>query len=289
MILAIDAYSYHRFFGHHYPGLETDPQTRVTNLGVIDRAHKLGAAGISLESCFFDDLADGHLAAVKARLDEIGMHRMWAWGHPRGLESGRSAAAFDDMIRHIEIARRLGATVMRICAGGRGTRPESWAEHRALLVPMLTKACDAAQEAGITLAVENHLDLYAEELRELIDKVGSDRLGICLDTANTVRMFENPADVAALLAPWVRATHVKDVAALRGDPRSFAFWPSVPLGEGSVDLPAVLDILDKAGYRGLLAIEMDYLHPTCLSVDAALASSVQTLKAMVQDLNRQPV
>jgi hypothetical protein len=42
--------------------------------------------------------------------------------------------ALDDLIRHIAIAKRLGAGVMRICAGGRATRPQSWAEHKTGLL-----------------------------------------------------------------------------------------------------------------------------------------------------------
>ncbi|TKT76185.1 sugar phosphate isomerase/epimerase family protein [Aquamicrobium sp. LC103] len=279
MIPAVDSYSYHRFFGHHYPGLEADPGRRMTIAEFLDRVSEYGARGVSLESCFFDDFGERTIVALKAQLDRLGLERVWAWGHPRGLESGRSAEALDDLISHIRIAAALGASVMRICAGGRGSRPESWSEHKAGLIPMLRRAAAEAGEHGIVLALENHIDLYADEIVEIMETIASPALGVCLDTANNLRLFEHPLEVARKLAPWTRATHLKDIAAHRGDPRSFAFWPSVPLGDGAVEIDAILDLLERANYPGLLAIEIDLLHPFYAGEDEAVRLSLDRLRS----------
>ena len=278
MIPAIDAYSFHRFFGHHYPELETPPDRRMTISDLLDEAERLGVGGISLEHCFFDDFSDPAIAALRAELDQRGFERVWAWGHPRGLDSGRSEAALEDMLFHVRVARQLGAKVMRICAGGRTTRPADWAEHRDALLPMLRRGAEFAADHGVVLAVENHIDLYADELVELCETVNSPALGVCLDTANNLRLFEHPTEVARKLAPWTRATHVKDITATRGDPRTFAFWPSVPLGQGAVEIDAIIGILRQAGYDGLLALEIDLLHPAYASEGEALRQGLAYLK-----------
>lgn len=282
MIPAIDSYSYHRFFGHHYPGLETDPGWRMDIDQFLDRTVELGARGVSLESCFFDDFGHAAIGALRENLDSRGLGRVWAWGHPRGLESGASRTALDDLIAHIDVAARLGAGVMRICAGGRGTRPESWTEHKAALLPMLGKAADAAERKSVVLAIENHIDLYADELLELVETVDAPSLGVCLDTANNLRLFENPVEVARKLAPWTRATHVKDITAHRGDPKTFAFWPSVPLGRGAVEIDAILGLLREAGYEGLLALEIDLLHSAYGSEDEALREGLAYLRQLLE-------
>jgi sugar phosphate isomerase/epimerase len=84
---------------------------------------------------------------------------------------------------------------------------------------------------------------------------------VCLDTANNLRILEDPMVATAKLAPYARASHVKDVAARRGNPREFSFWPSVPLGRGLIDIPETFRLLRAQGYDGLLALEIDYLHP----------------------------
>jgi sugar phosphate isomerase/epimerase len=278
----IDSYCYHRFFGEIYPGIESDPGTRITLDEFLQRAHALGVAGVSLESCFIPDGGDASLARWKARLDALALERVWAWGHPRGLSSGADPAAADDLIRHIAIARKVGASVMRICCGGRKTRPASWPAHRDRLLPLLRRCVGPAAEHGVVLAIENHIDFLADELIEVITRIDSPWLGVCLDTANNLRILEDPLEAARKLAPYARATHVKDVTAHRGDPKDFSFWPSVPLGDGIVDIPAIFGFLRAAGYDGLLALEIDYLHPRYTDHDAAVATSIQRMKAMLQ-------
>lgn len=289
MQLAIDSYRYHRFFGEVYPGLETDPGRRMTMDEFLQRAQALGVAGVSLESCFFPHLDEAALARLRAQLDAAGLARVWAWGHPHGLRSGEDPAAAEDLLRHIAIAQRLGAKVMRICCGGRRTRPASWDQHRAKLLPLLCEVVGVAEQHGVVLAIENHIDLLADELVELVETVDSPWLGVCLDTANNLRKLEDPVQAARKLAPYARATHIKDIAAntatKHGNPRDFAFWPSVPLGQGVIDLAAILGLLRAAGYQGLLALEIDYLHPAYMEggeADAAIAQSLEQLRGLIE-------
>ena len=277
MKIGIDSYCYHRHFGEIYPGLESDPGSRMTMSDFLERAAALGVEGVSLESCFFSETGEAFLDHFRSRLDELKLLRVWAWGHPKGLGSGTMPEALDDLIRHIGIAKRLGAGVMRICAGGRATRPQSWVEHKAGLLPLLRKAVAAAERHGVVLALENHVDLLCDEMLDLITTVDSPWLRVCLDTANNLRLFEDPIEVAAKLAPFASATHVKDVAARKGNPRTFGFWPSVPLGEGLVDIPATLRLLNEAGYDGLLALEIDFLDPR-FEEEGAIATSLDYLR-----------
>jgi sugar phosphate isomerase/epimerase len=168
---------------------------------------------------------------------------------------------------------------MRICAGGRASRPAGWDAHRRALLPLLEEAADYGRSLGLVLAVENHADLLAHELAELITTVDSPWLGVCLDTANNLRMLEDPDRAIDTLAPFAKAVHLKDVAAHRGDPKTFTFWPSVPLGRGVIDIPRTLRVLHDHGFDGLLAIEIDYLHPDHrgdgpVFEDPALAESI---------------
>jgi sugar phosphate isomerase/epimerase len=282
MKIGIDSYCYHRFFGDWYPDLQTDPGRRMTVWDFLDRADALGVAGVSLECCYLPEPTDAFLGRLRERLEALGMEPVWAWGHPNGLGSGTLPEAAEDLVRHLDAARRVGARVMRICGGGRRTRPASWAEHKAKLVPMLQRLCEPAERAGVVMAIENHIDMLGEEMAELIQAVGSPWLGVCLDTGNNLRLCEDPMAVVRRLAPFARATHVKSLAAYKGDPKTFGFWPSVPLGEGLVDIAEVVHLLRQADYRGLLAVEIDYLDPRCGDdEDAAVAASVAYLRRLL--------
>jgi sugar phosphate isomerase/epimerase len=281
MKLAIDSYCYHRYFGEVYPDLQRPAARTMTVWDFLRRARQLGVAGVSLESCFLPVEEDGFLDRLRATLDEMGLERVWAWGHPNGLGSGTDRAAEKDLVRNLGHARRLGATVMRIVGGSRRTRPPRWSLHKRRLTRALAGPVRAAEDHGVVLAIENHIDLLADEMVDLLRTIASPWLGVCLDTANNLRLFEDPLAVARALAPWARATHVKDVGVLRGDPKQFAFWPSVPLGAGLVDVLAIVEILRQVKYRGLLAIEVDFLHPEYGDEDRAVARSVKYLRGLL--------
>ncbi|MFC5522678.1 sugar phosphate isomerase/epimerase family protein [Polaromonas jejuensis] len=286
MKIAIDSYCYHRFFGECYPGLEEDPGRKITVWDFLDKAQNMGVDGVSLESCFIPFEEPGLVARLREELDARKLERVWAWGHPSGLGSGTNADAALDLKRNLAIAHQLGSSVMRICAGGRRTRPATWAEHKRGLLHLLKPLLESAEQYGVVMAIENHIDLLADEMLDLMTTLDSPWLGVCFDTANNLRMFEHPVAVAQKLAPYIKATHIKDVLPQRGDPKLSNTWPSVPLGQGLVEIPEILGVLREADYTGLLAVEIDYLHPLYREgqqdEELALIRSVAYLKNAVE-------
>ena len=47
-------------------------------------------------------------------LDEYNLDRVYAWGHPDGLEGGKSEKAYEEMVASFEYAQQIGAKVMRV-------------------------------------------------------------------------------------------------------------------------------------------------------------------------------
>ena len=54
----------------------------------------MGVDGVSLESCFFPEFSSNYLSEVKSWLDQRGLDRVYAWGHPDGLEGGKNEKEF---------------------------------------------------------------------------------------------------------------------------------------------------------------------------------------------------
>src|SRR5581483_2794189 len=109
------------------------------------------------------------------------------------------------------------------------------------------------------LAIENHGDLSAAELVELLDLVGDETLGVCFDTANALRVGDEPRAAARQLAARTQLVHLKDVEplALVDDP--VAGPRSVPYGEGVIPVAEVLRVMEDAGYGGLVCVELGQL------------------------------
>jgi sugar phosphate isomerase/epimerase len=285
MKVAIDSYCYHRYFGEVYPDLEQPPEQRMTVEDFLGRANAHAVQGVSIEHFMLADTTPQRVRQLRELVDASGFELVWAWGHPHGLGSGTRPEALTQLKQNVDLAVALGANVMRVCAGGRRTRPATWAEHKRGLLPLLQEAADYALANRVTLAVENHVDLLGDEMLELLTAVSSPALGVCLDTGNNLRMLEDPMPVIEKLAPYTKAVHLKDVTAFRGSPREFGFWPSVPLGRGLIDIPRALRALADAGYDGLLALEIDYLHPDFGDEEQAIGESLSYLRTTLASLS----
>jgi sugar phosphate isomerase/epimerase len=283
MKIGIDSYCYHRYFGEVYPDQE-DPGTRWTFVDFVNRAGDLGVDGVSLESCFFPSLDEGFFSEVKAALDERGLQRVLAWGHPDGLEGGRNQAAWREMNALIPKARSMGADIMRIVASSLMFRYEPHEPQIEAIVKMLGQSARIAEDHGVVLAIENHIDYSSAEILQILERVGSAALKVNFDTGNALRMMENPVAAAKHLGPHIVAVHAKDMEACRHvAPEEWYFFSSVPVGTGLIDMPGVVRALKDAGFTGVLAVESDH-HKDNQDEDRLVAQSVAYLKKLVVEV-----
>ncbi|MHB0958052.1 MAG: sugar phosphate isomerase/epimerase family protein [Pirellulaceae bacterium] len=283
MKVGIDSYCYHRYFGEIYPD-QQDPGVRWTFQDFVQRAAALGVDGVSLESCFFESLEPDYLSEIKATLDEKGLERVLAWGHPDGLEAGRSEAAWHDMNALIPKAQFMGADIMRIVASSLMFRHEPHAPQISAIVRMLSESVKIAADNNVILALENHIDYTSAEIYEILERVGSESLKVNFDTGNTLRMMEDPVAAARRLGPYTVATHTKDVDSCRHvRPEEWYFFSSVPVGTGLIDMPGVVRALQDCGYRGVLAVESDH-HKDNQDEDRLVADSVAYLRQLLAEL-----
>ena len=278
MKVGIDNYCYHRFFGEIY-AQQKDPGRRITIEWFVARAKQLGVDGVSLESCFFPGFEPAYLDGLKSQLDAAGLMRVFAWGHPDGLEGGKSKSAYKEMVEMIPHARRLGADVMRVVGSSLMFRFENHQEQIERLTGMFREAVRIAADHGVKLAIENHIDFTSDEIVQLLDQVDSDHLGVNFDTANFARLLDDPVKGMRKLAPRVLATHIKDLKVnAQASVDDWFFFSSTPVGDGFVDNLALARLLKEAGYKGFLAVETDFLHPDYADEDEAVAQSVVALK-----------
>jgi len=68
-------------------------------------------------------------------------------------------------------------------------------------------------------------------------------------------------------------------------PDQWNYYTTVAIGDGIVDNGRLVQMLNNVGYQGLLAVEIDFLHPDYNDdEDAAVARSVQEIKRMIDAL-----
>ncbi len=211
----------------------------------------------------------GDPAAVRAQLERFGLEAVSISGHsdlttPEGLDHGLAAVRWSE---------RYGLTIVNTAIGGHAHVEESEEAFLRNIGPL----ADAAQAAGVTLALEIHGDLMASGERSipLLDRIGHPAVKVNYDTAN-VEYYSGvrAEDDLAAIADRVAHVHLKDMRGGKGE------WDFPALGEGHVDFGRVLDVLSGAGYDGPYAVEIEFTGepwPPLAEVTAAMRASREAL------------
>lgn len=149
------------------------------------------------------------------------------------LEVGARRLTLGNVEAYAAIARRLGAKLIRFVIDDAEYHPTPEAVSIVLRqsVPLL---------AGLKLGIENHDRFPAALLREMIESAGSDRIGVCLDTANSLGAGEGLDTVLRELGPLTVNLHIKDFHIARVSHLMGFTVEGRPSGSGMLDVPAML-------------------------------------------------
>lgn len=199
----------------------------------------------------------------------------------RGLTEAHLAA-------HLPICRLTQARLLRFVVDLPGYEPEP-----SDIIALLRNAASALEDASVTLALENHDRFTAARLRHIVDEVASRRVGVCLDTANSLGAGEGLEHVTSLLAPVTVNLHVKDVS-IRRLPHQMGFVvEGRPLGEGQLPIAETLARVRDEGRCGSVILE-GWTPPQAderMTLDLeqrAAEAGMRQLLAWLRDLERRP-
>jgi sugar phosphate isomerase/epimerase len=216
---------------------------------LCDYAAKLGLDNVHLsERRNLASLDAGYLRELRAHAEGLGLALEIGMGSfDRFAESFRPEwGTGEQQLRHmVEAAAIVGSPIVRCFLGSQADRDNAtpFAEHLAECVRVLRAVAPLARNRGVKIAVENHggVDLLARELRWLIEDVGPDAVGACVDTGNPAYGGEDPLVATELLAEYAASTHFRDTAVWEGEEGAWAQW--TVMGEGNADLAACAQLL----------------------------------------------
>ncbi|PYV26786.1 MAG: xylose isomerase [Acidobacteria bacterium] len=96
-------------------------------------------------------------------------------------------------------------------------------------------------------------------LLRAIQDVGLDNQGVNFDVANLILYGKaNPVDALEIIGPYVQGIHAKD-GLWPTDPRNLG--KEVPIGQGKVDFPRIIQRLQQMRYQGAITIEREISGP----------------------------
>lgn len=215
------------------------------------------AASISLDS---------HPATIRRMADDAGLTLTSFCAHANLLDPpAPDVYATNEIIKAIRLSHLLGIKHVITTEGdpktdfGHALSPDEriFAIREKLHTPLRW-----AEELGVELLLETHgvVTDSVDQMERLLDSLGhEDRLGICLDTGNSWLGGAEPIDYVHRFGNRIKHVHWKDMEAEWEPKRGTLFgrgMATIPLGDGVIDLPAIVRALKEAGFDGATTLEV---------------------------------
>jgi sugar phosphate isomerase/epimerase len=245
----------------------------MTALDLCDKAVELGVSIVQIcDNLPLHALSETQLEELRRTAQQRGIV----------IEVGTRGILPQQLQRQLQLARYFASPILRVVVDAAGHHPTL-----DEVVVLLGSWRSELERANICLAIENHDRFTAGQFRDVMTRLDSAYIGICLDTVNSFGALEGPATVVATLAPWVVNLHVKDFTVCRVEhPLGFVIQ-GCPAGQGQLDVPWLLRELRTAGRAPHAILEQwpapeSSLEVTIAKEDQWAATSVKFLRTLIE-------
>jgi 3-oxoisoapionate decarboxylase len=156
------------------------------------------------------------------------------------LEIGARGLTEDHLHRYLDIAASFHSPLLRFVIDENKYEPEL-----KTIIPILKNILPYLKKNKIILGIENHDRFKAVELRNMMDAISDDHIGVCLDTVNSIGAGEGLEWVTDVLAPYTVNLHLKDFSVKRFSHNMGFRVAGAPVGTGMLDLSRIMEKLSK--------------------------------------------
>jgi len=245
-----------------------EPEFPVDSFELLERARKLELSVVQLA-----DKPDLHEMSP----EELERLSSAAQENSIVIEAGTRGIEPSHLSDYLRIAKILGSKLVRTIT--------SKTDDDALRC--ISEVLPAYEAAGICIALENHDEFSSEEFAGFIDRIGSDCVGVCLDTVNSFAALETPEKVVSCLAQYTLNLHVKDFDIVRTATGLGFSITGAPAGQGRLDIRWICDCIKKAGKDPNAVIElwtpfMATLEDTIQKENEWAVQSVEYMKSLMR-------
>ncbi len=183
----------------------------------------------------------------------------------------KSDADIERFETEVKNAKETGIEIFRTaCLSGRRYETfdsmEGFLKFKEASILEMQRAEPIMRKHRVKLAVENHKDWRADEFVKILNGLGSEWIGVTLDTGNNISLLEDPMHVVEVLAPYSISVHLKDMAVEEYD--DGFLMSEVNLGEGYLDIEGMIKTIKKHNPDIRFNLEMitrDPLKIPCLT------------------------
>ena len=245
---------------------------RFASYGQFKDAAWTHLPSIGVHYVFLSVPAPDQLEPTMKRLEEHGLIPLVM----RGDTDLSKESSVDELALQLATCEKMGVKYMFLS-------PKRHGADKAVVYGRLRKAGDVAQQHGVTIALETHPDLgtNGDVHVETMKAINHPNVRVNFDTGN-ITFYNKDADALAELEKtidYVATVEFKDHSG------GFETWTFPPLGEGVVQFPAILRLLDEHGFAGPITLEFEGTKGVELNekqTKKAIADSVAYIKSLGQ-------
>ena len=255
------------------PGYE-QPRQPMDAIDFVQRCAELGVKVVQIaDNIPLHELSDESLDTLYTEVQRFGI----------SVEVGTRGIAHEHQRRYLALAKRFDSPLLRVVIDTADHHPDP-----PEVIDTLKSIMPEFRAANVILAIENHDRFEARQLANIVEQVGGDHIGVCLDTVNSFGALEGPEVVIDVLGSHVVNLHVKDFRIERaGHNMGFDLY-GTPAGKGMLDVPWVMSQLDRfdRDYNAILELwpapEAD-MEVTCAKEQAWAEESMNYLRTLIKD------
>ncbi|GAA1975401.1 sugar phosphate isomerase/epimerase [Terrabacter lapilli] len=166
------------------------------------------------------------------------------------------------------VAADASTVVLAAATGAEGydSRPELDDAAWGTLLANLDRVAEAVRARGLTPTLHPHVGTMVESAADVERVLHGSSIGLCLDTGHLLIGGADPVALAREHPQRIAHVHLKDVRleqARRVQSGEVTYTEAVkagmyvPLGRGDVDVRAIVNALEDAGYAGWYVLEQD--------------------------------
>ena len=229
MKLGISSYTYPWAVG--VPG--SKPENPLSAMELVDNSCK---AGLKLVQ-----IAD-NLPLENLPVNELENLLQFSLLKGISIEMGGRGLNPEHTMECLKTAEKLNSKILRMVIDTQDFQPDV-----QTIISLVRELVPEFKSRNIQLAIENHDRFKAKEFEKIINDVGSELVGICLDSVNSMGAGEGFETVSDILIPYTINLHIKDFTIFRISHKMGLFIEGRPAGKGMLNIPGLLTKLSKTG------------------------------------------
>ncbi|MCL2479868.1 MAG: sugar phosphate isomerase/epimerase, partial [Treponema sp.] len=186
------------------------------------------------------------------------------------IDVGMRGYSAENIKKHIHIAGMLGAKNIRTVLGpNTETLPKNCAEIKKDALESIGSIADQLEKADLFLGLENHFDLTANELADIVTRIGSKHVGFIFDSTNCIGLIEKPIDVLRMMKKNLFSVHLKDFECIKTD--GGYLFNGVDMGKGSLDIDTMVNEAISCNPGACFYVEYAIYPPKGINEEELLA------------------